>query len=45
MGLGTGSLCTFVYSLAYGGVVALYLTGAVMIALSLHRFIEGHRLT
>jgi hypothetical protein len=44
VGLGTGTLCTFFYCFAYGGAVALYLTGAVMMAVSLHRLIEGHRL-
>jgi hypothetical protein len=43
--LGVGPLCTFFYYFAYGGAVVLYLTGAVMMAVSLHRLIEGHRFT
>jgi hypothetical protein len=41
MGLGVSPLCTFLYYFAYGGAGALCFAGAVMIAVSLYRIIEG----
>jgi len=43
VGLGVSPLCTFLYYFAYGGVAALSLAGAAMMALSLYRLIEGPR--
>ena len=41
VGLGVSPLCTFLYYFAYGGAGALCFAGAVMIAVSLYRLIEG----
>jgi hypothetical protein len=45
VGLGVSPLCTFSYYLACGGAIALSLAGVVMMAISLHRFIESPRKT
>lgn len=42
-GLGVSPLCTFFYYFAYGGAGALFFAGAVMIAVSFYRLIEGPR--
>jgi hypothetical protein len=43
MGLGTGPLCAFFYYFARGGAGILFFAGAVLIAVSFHRLIEGPR--
>jgi len=43
VGLGVGPLCAFFYYFAYGGAVALYLAGVVLMAVSLYRLIEAPR--
>jgi hypothetical protein len=45
VGLGVGPLCAFSYYFAFGGAVALYLAGVVMMTVSLYRLIEGPRST
>jgi hypothetical protein len=40
-GLGMSPLCTFFYYLSYGGAVALSFSGALMIAVSFYRLVEG----
>ncbi|MGB9022753.1 MAG: hypothetical protein WCC94_04875 [Candidatus Bathyarchaeia archaeon] len=41
MGIGVSPLCTFFYYFTYGGAGALSFAGAVMMAVSLYRLIEG----
>jgi hypothetical protein len=43
LGLGVSPLCTFFHYFAYGGAGVLSFVGAVMIAVSLYRFIEAPR--
>ena len=42
-GLGTSSLCTFLYYFGYGGAGALSVSGAVMVAVSVYGLVEPPR--